>query len=68
MTELYIDELGVSPAFQRQGIARKMLDAMFAIAGRMAAKKPGSAPSRTTVPPARFTSRGRNRTVQRKIL
>ncbi|WP_224672087.1 GNAT family N-acetyltransferase [Mesorhizobium sp. BR1-1-7] len=31
MTELYIDELGVSPAFQRQGIARKMLDAMFAI-------------------------------------
>ncbi|TPK40654.1 GNAT family N-acetyltransferase [Mesorhizobium sp. B2-5-3] len=30
-TELYIDEVGVSPAFQRQGIARKMLDAMFAI-------------------------------------
>ncbi|WP_404925646.1 GNAT family N-acetyltransferase [Mesorhizobium sp. ORM16] len=30
-TELYIDEVGVSPAFQRQGIARKMLGAMFAI-------------------------------------
>lgn len=30
-TELYIDEVGVTPAFQRQGIARKMLDAMFAI-------------------------------------
>lgn len=30
-SELYIDEVGVSPAFQRQGIARKMLDAMFAI-------------------------------------
>lgn len=29
--ELYIDEVGVSPAFQRQGIARKMLDAMFAL-------------------------------------
>ncbi|TRC96376.1 GNAT family N-acetyltransferase [Mesorhizobium sp. WSM4303] len=27
----YIDEVGVSPAFQRQGIARKMLDAMFMI-------------------------------------
>ncbi|TGT81030.1 MULTISPECIES: GNAT family N-acetyltransferase [unclassified Mesorhizobium] len=30
-TELYIDEVGVSPAFRRQGIARKMLDAMFAL-------------------------------------
>lgn len=30
-TELYIDEVGVTPALQRQGIARKMLDAMFAI-------------------------------------
>jgi aminoglycoside 6'-N-acetyltransferase I len=31
VSELYVDEVGVSPAFQRQGIARKMLDAMFAI-------------------------------------
>ena len=31
VAELYIDEVGVSPAFQRQGIARRMLDAMFAI-------------------------------------
>jgi len=31
VTELYIDEVGVSPAFQRQGIARKMLDAMFTL-------------------------------------
>ncbi|MBZ9908934.1 GNAT family N-acetyltransferase [Mesorhizobium sp. BR115XR7A] len=30
-TELYVDEVGVSPAFQRQGIARGMLDAMFAL-------------------------------------
>ena len=29
-TELYIDEVGVAPAFQRRGIARRMLDAMFA--------------------------------------
>ena len=31
VSELYIDEVGVSPAFQRQGMARKMLDAMFVI-------------------------------------
>jgi ribosomal protein S18 acetylase RimI-like enzyme len=30
-TELYIDEVGVTPDFQRQGIARKMLDQMFAL-------------------------------------
>ncbi|MEO5759118.1 MAG: GNAT family N-acetyltransferase [Mesorhizobium sp.] len=30
-SELYIDEVGVSPAFQRQGIARQMLDAIFTI-------------------------------------
>jgi ribosomal protein S18 acetylase RimI-like enzyme len=29
-TELYIDEVGVAPAHQRQGIAQKMLAAMFA--------------------------------------
>lgn len=31
VSELYIDEVGVSPAFQRQGIAQRMLDAMFAL-------------------------------------
>ena len=31
VSELYIDEVGVAPPFQRQGIARKMLDAMFEI-------------------------------------
>ena len=30
-TELYIDEVGVTPALWRQGIARKMLDAMLAL-------------------------------------
>lgn len=30
-TELYVDEVGVSPAFQRRGIAREMLAAMFAL-------------------------------------
>ncbi|MER8577178.1 GNAT family N-acetyltransferase [Mesorhizobium sp. M1423] len=31
VSELYIDEVGVAPAFQRQGIATRMLDAMFAL-------------------------------------
>jgi ribosomal protein S18 acetylase RimI-like enzyme len=32
-TELYIDELGVSPGWQRQGIGRQLLEAMLAMAG-----------------------------------
>ncbi|SFK06056.1 aminoglycoside 6'-N-acetyltransferase I [Mesorhizobium albiziae] len=31
VSELYIDEVGVSPRWQRQGIARKMLEEMFAL-------------------------------------
>lgn len=27
--ELYVDEIGISPAHQRQGIARRMMEAMF---------------------------------------
>jgi aminoglycoside 6'-N-acetyltransferase I len=27
--ELYIDEVAVAPAYQRQGVARRMLDEMF---------------------------------------
>lgn len=30
-TELYIDEVGVAPSMQRRGVARQMLDAMFAL-------------------------------------
>src|SRR3954468_108982 len=29
--ELYIDEVGVTPALQRQGITRRMLDEIFAL-------------------------------------
>ena len=31
-TELYIDELAVAPSFQRQGIARRLVDAAFELA------------------------------------
>jgi ribosomal protein S18 acetylase RimI-like enzyme len=31
-TELYIDELAVAPSFQRQGIARRLIDAAFELA------------------------------------
>ncbi len=34
-TELYVDEVGVSPAWQRRGIANLLMDALFA-AGREA--------------------------------
>jgi ribosomal protein S18 acetylase RimI-like enzyme len=30
-TELYIDEVGVTPALQRQGLARRMLEQMLAL-------------------------------------
>lgn len=30
-TELYIDEVGVSPAFRRQGVARRLVEAMFTL-------------------------------------
>ena len=30
-TELYVDEVGVAPKFQRRGLARRMLNEMFAI-------------------------------------
>jgi len=30
-TELYIDEVGVTPSRQRQGVARRMLDEIFAL-------------------------------------
>jgi aminoglycoside 6'-N-acetyltransferase I len=29
VTELYVDELGTAPSHQRQGIGRRMIDAMF---------------------------------------
>jgi ribosomal protein S18 acetylase RimI-like enzyme len=31
VTELYIDEVGVAPAYQRQGLAKRMLEEMLAI-------------------------------------
>jgi ribosomal protein S18 acetylase RimI-like enzyme len=34
-TELYIDEVGVTPALQRRGIARTMLDAMLVLGKTM---------------------------------
>lgn len=39
VSELYIDEIGVTPTFQRQGIARKMLDAMFVIGREQGCKE-----------------------------
>jgi ribosomal protein S18 acetylase RimI-like enzyme len=41
VSELYIDEVGVAPAFQRQGIATRMLDAMFGLG-----REPGNVAAR----------------------
>ena len=35
VTELYIDEVGVTPAFQRKGIARAMVERMLAIGNEL---------------------------------
>ena len=43
-TELYIDEVGVAPAFLRRGIARRLLDEMLSLGKGSAARSPGSAP------------------------
>jgi ribosomal protein S18 acetylase RimI-like enzyme len=51
-TELYIDEVGVTPALQRQGIARRMLDAMLALGKTLGCEEawvgtePNNAPGR----------------------
>ena len=31
VTELYIDEVGVTPEFQQQGVAKRLLDALFTL-------------------------------------
>jgi ribosomal protein S18 acetylase RimI-like enzyme len=38
-TELYIDEVGVTPALQRQGIARRMVAEMFAFGKALGCKE-----------------------------
>ena len=51
-TELYIDEVGVTPALQRQGIARRMVAEMFALGKALGCEEawvgtePDNAPAR----------------------
>jgi ribosomal protein S18 acetylase RimI-like enzyme len=51
-TELYIGEVGVTPALHRQGIARRMLDAMLALGKNLGCEEawvgtePDNAPAR----------------------
>jgi ribosomal protein S18 acetylase RimI-like enzyme len=39
VTELYIDEVGVTPSLHRQGIARRMLNSMFALGKELGCRK-----------------------------
>ncbi|WP_245275996.1 GNAT family N-acetyltransferase [Mesorhizobium sp. LSJC255A00] len=59
VSELYIDEVGVSPAYQRHGIARRCSTPCSRSAASRDAAKPGSAPNRTMSQRARFMNRGR---------
>jgi GNAT superfamily N-acetyltransferase len=47
-TELYIDEVGVTPALQRQGIAGAMLEQMLALGKALGCEEAWSAPRPTT--------------------
>ena len=57
-TELYIDEVGVAPAFQRQGIARWMLDEMFAIGRARGCKEAWVGTEHDNVPARRLYESG----------
>ena len=58
VTELYIDEVGVAPAFQRQGIARWMLDEMFAIGRARGCKEAWVGTEHDNVPARRLYESG----------
>ena len=51
-TELYVDEVGVTPTHQRQGIARQMMEALFALGRELGCEEawvgtePGNGPAR----------------------
>lgn len=51
--ELYVDEVGVAPAFQRRGIARRMVDEAFALGRELGceelwvATEPDNLPAKT---------------------
>ena len=56
-TELYVDEVGVSPAYQRRGIASRMMDAAFALGRELGcqeawlATEPDNEPARALYAP-----------------
>ncbi|PSJ58671.1 GNAT family N-acetyltransferase [Kumtagia ephedrae] len=53
-TELYVDEVGVAPARQRQGIARRMLDELFAIGRSLGCEEAWVGTEPDNVPARRF--------------
>ncbi|MGX9179430.1 GNAT family N-acetyltransferase [Mesorhizobium sp. BHbdii] len=61
VSELHIDEVGVSPAFLRQGIATKMLDAMFEFGRELGCEEAWVGTEPDILRPARCMRRGRNR-------
>ena len=59
VTELYIDEVGVAGGFRRQGVARRMLDAMFALGNSLGCGEAWVGTEHDNVPARRlYKSRG----------
>jgi ribosomal protein S18 acetylase RimI-like enzyme len=59
LTELYIDEVGVAPSFQRQDIARRLLDVMFALGKALGCEEAWVGTEHDNVPArSLYTSRG----------
>ncbi|PWK76166.1 acetyltransferase (GNAT) family protein [Aminobacter sp. AP02] len=65
-SELYVDEIGVSPAWQRRGIATRIMDALLLPGAKRVARRPGLAPNWTMSPPGRFTLHARRQQGRRK--
>ena len=55
--EFWINEVGVAPAHQAQGLGKALMHSLLQVAGAWVALKPGCLPSATTSPPCGSTSR-----------
>jgi ribosomal protein S18 acetylase RimI-like enzyme len=57
-TELYIDNLGVAPTFQRRGVARRLLDTMLALGRERGCEKAWVGTELDNVPARRLYEAG----------
>jgi len=61
VTELYIDEVGVTPEFQQQGVAKRLLDALFKLGREEGCEEAWVGTEQDNAPAKRlYESRGAN--------